>query len=539
MPKSAAHAPRRPDAPKIPSEGTLSAIEGLGVLLGVDDVGVVEGHLLGAEEHVVHALHAQHERVVLVGHLVLVAAEAPAAPHVVLPQEGEGLGEDGVAPHGGGGVAVLQPPVVDRHDLAVGSHELRGDGPQHGLLDDLRPRPPGALEGHRVLLHGLPALGLRHLEHERPVGPPGGLLRARGRRLAVTAAQRGQLLGRLGDVVIGVVREDRGAVEGAVVLGVVEPALGVMRVLTADAETDDVAAGEEEAVGEVLLAHVVEGDVQGDGGDQGPELDLAPVLEGHLLLLQVDADHGVALPELHALLGEEVGHALPDGACAARLREAEHGVGPPPGVLLALDHVVDCLVHIHRGHALAQPVALHLRHRERPHLEVVRAHEDVRDALAHYAHDPLVEVLGLAGGGGVGHLCIHDALQAGDLVLLGEGGDVVLERVRHPRVLHPHIGDALVGVPAYVLLDRSVDELVEVLVVGEDDVPPHVEQEPLGGDVCAGEAPGLGRLIDELPVLVAELVEASGRTEPGGPGPDDEHPNLLYRHLVAMTWVAP
>ena len=33
----------------------------------------------------------------------------------------------------------------------------------------------------------------------------------------------------------------------------------------------------------------------------------------------------------------------------------------------------------------------------------------------------------------------------------------------------------------------SVEQLVKVLVVAEDYVPSHVEQEALGGHVCAGE----------------------------------------------------
>eukprot|EP00955_Chlamydomonas_euryale_P113175 366199-Chlamydomonas_euryale.AAC.10 len=49
------------------------------------------------------------------------------------------------------------------------------------------------------------------------------------------------------------------------------------------------------------------------------------------------------------------------------------------------------------------------------HLEVVRAHEDVGNARAHHADDPLIKVDGLALRKRVLHLCLHEAGQALDL----------------------------------------------------------------------------------------------------------------------------
>ena len=101
------------------------------------------------------------------------------------------------------------------------------------------------------------------------------------------------------------------------------------------------------------------------------------------------------------------------------------------------EHVLDDLGDVGRGHSLTQPRALHLLSRDSPHLEVVRSHEDVGDALAHHAQDPLVEVLGGRGGHRVGDGGVDEAVDAADLVLKGERADVVLERVRNPSVLHP------------------------------------------------------------------------------------------------------
>lgn len=57
---------------------------------------------------------------------------------------------------------------------------------------------------------------------------------------ATHQAQGGQLLVGRWAVLGRVVAEDGGAVEGAVVLGVVQPALGVVRAVAADAQADDV-----------------------------------------------------------------------------------------------------------------------------------------------------------------------------------------------------------------------------------------------------------------------------------------------------------
>ncbi len=49
------------------------------------------------------------------------------------------------------------------------------------------------------------------------------------------------------------------------------------------------------------------------------------------------------------------------------------------------------------------------------HLEVVRAHEEVCNALALDPHNPLVEIFGLGLSSGIGHFGISDACQAFNL----------------------------------------------------------------------------------------------------------------------------
>ena len=113
----------------------------------------------------------------------------------------------------------------------------------------------------------------------------------------------------------------------------------------------------------------------------------------------------------------------------------------------------------------------YLRGRHSPDLVVVWPHENVRNALSHISQNPLIKVFRF----GVGHTRLErgvdQSLQAGDLVILGQHGDVVLERVRHPQTLIADVGDTLVGVPVVGLREGLIDAVVEVLVVGEDDVP--------------------------------------------------------------------
>jgi hypothetical protein len=114
-----------------------------------------------------------------------------------------------------------------------------------------------------------------------------------------------------------------------------------------------------------------------------------------------------------------------------------------------------------------------------PNLVVVWSHEEVGNTGTHHSHNPLIEVLWLGAGdtslqGGIDH-----ALNALDLVLLWKDGDVVLEWVWDPEALAANVGDTLVGVPIILLWKGLVNAVVEVLVVGEDNVATDiVELEP-------------------------------------------------------------
>lgn len=109
-----------------------------------------------------------------------------------------------------------------------------------------------------------------------------------------------------------------------------------------------------------------------------------------------------------------------------------------------------------------------------PDLVVVWAHKHIGNTLALHSQNPLVKVLGL----GVGHTTLHgrinETINGLDLVLLGQDGNVVLEGIGDPEALVANVGDALVSVPVIILGKRLVETVVEVLVVGEDDVAANI-----------------------------------------------------------------
>ena len=134
--------------------------------------------------------------------------------------------------------------------------------------------------------------------------------------------------------------------------------------------------------------------------------------------------------------------------------------------------------------------------RNRPHLIIIWSHEQVGQSCTHHSHNPLVEVLGLVNGGAAQESCIDHAVNALDLLGLGQPGDVVLEGVWNPDILHTYVRNTLVGVPIILLREGLVDAVVEVLVVGEDDMATNVVELAGSCQLWAGRggwAPGDSR----------------------------------------------
>jgi hypothetical protein len=237
-----------------------------------------ESELLGSVENVVGSLHAEHAGVVLVPHFVFVRTESPSGPDLErVLEEREGLLQHPVPLETGGGVAVLQSAVIDAHDLVSGRDERSVQGTADGVLHD-------GGEVHRLVVSGL-----RHLEHERPVRPRLWLGGRRRAAISELQSREESVSGR--NILLGVVREDCAAIEGTVVLGIVQPALQVVRVDAAEADPDDVAGGVSQTVGEVFSADPTEGDVQREGAEEFVVTERGAIGEVDDLVGSIDRDH--------------------------------------------------------------------------------------------------------------------------------------------------------------------------------------------------------------------------------------------------------
>ena len=137
-------------------------------------------------------------------------------------------------------------------------------------------------------------------------------------------------------------------------------------------------------------------------------------------------------------------------------------------------------IRFHRQHIHSkrrQNVA-YLGRRNSPNLEIIRPHENLCNSLADIAHIPLIKVARLVSrrahtGFKRG---VNYTVHALYLFVCVEHGNVVLERVGDPLAAETHVGDALVLEPVFVLWEGFVEDVVKVLVVGEDDVAADVKE---------------------------------------------------------------
>ena len=109
-----------------------------------------------------------------------------------------------------------------------------------------------------------------------------------------------------------------------------------------------------------------------------------------------------------------------------------------------------------------------------PYFVVVRSHKNVGNTNTSHAKNPIVKI----GGFGVGYAMlkcgVNHAVQTLNLVFLGKHRNVVLEGIRDPKALVAYVGDALVFVPVFLSGKRLVYAIIEVLVMGENDMAANV-----------------------------------------------------------------
>lgn len=288
---------------------------------------------------------------ILVPNFVSPAAEAAAGVDVVFVlQGGEELFENAFALEGRGGIPVVEAAVVGTDDLIVGLEHGRVEEAGDAIFEDAG------------LVYGFEA-GFRNFEHD---GPIGSLFRFGGGGLgAVGELLGGEFDGGLGLVVGGVVGEDGGAVEGAVVFREVKPAFvaDAFGAGAADADADDVGGGVEKVFGEgdeVGLVHFLDEGIDAHGVDEFLIADCFAVFEGDDFIVSVDCLDGAVGAELGPLFGDGVGYGNPDSTGAAVGREAKCRVWAPIAGRLLKDHILGDGLEIWRCYPLAEPLALHL-----------------------------------------------------------------------------------------------------------------------------------------------------------------------------------
>ena len=164
---------------------------------------------------------------ILIPNLVSPATEPSTGVNVHVLKFGEELFEDAFALEGRGWVAVVEAAVVGRDDLIGGFEHVGVEEALDGVFEE-----GGGVNGFEARF--------RDFDHDGPVWARlrGGIIRFR----AVGELLCGEFDVVGGLVVRGVVAEDGGAVEGAVVFGEVEPALvaDAFRAGAADADAEDV-----------------------------------------------------------------------------------------------------------------------------------------------------------------------------------------------------------------------------------------------------------------------------------------------------------
>jgi hypothetical protein len=135
-----------------------------------------------------------------------------------------------------------------------------------------------------------------------------------------------------------------------------------------------------------------------------------------------------------------------------------------------------------------------------------------------------VHSLAISGGRGLGR-----AHQATYLERLRKIAQIVLERIRDAGFLQ--VDPALANALVYILAQHVVDELVEIWIVREDDVPAFIPDKSLGIDMRRGVSADIVRLFVERPVGVAKFVQTISCTQTGWTASDDHHFLICHAFL--------
>src|SRR5262245_17887694 len=134
-----------------------------------------------------------------------------------------------------------------------------------------------------------------------------------------------------------------------------------------------------------------------------------------------------------------------------------------------------------------------------PNLEIIRHHKIFGDAGTKNGIDPILEVV----AGQIMSLSFDDAKNALEEDLWRETVDIVLERIGHEAIEHPHprFPQMLVVVTAQHLLD----EFVEVAVMAEHDMSAMVPDKAVFVGVAGCESANMVVTLEHFPIFVTKF----------------------------------
>lgn len=322
----------------------------LGVLSSVDKVWVVKCELHSAVDDVVDCLYTQHETVILVADLVSPRAESATRPDALLLELGQELSENAFTLKRRSWVTVVESAVVGGNDLVSWLELLSVDQALNAVCEQ------------GLLVDWLHA-GFGDLKHNAPVWSL--LCRCVGWLATIRHLLCSELDGCLWLVVWRVVGEDCRAVEWAVVLWEVEPALvaDTLWTLTTDTNTNDVGSGVEETLAQVLKLLVLHGlneVVDGHGGDELAVVHGSAVTEEYSVVLSIHKLDLTVLAKASLVLLKSLGDLDPDVPGSTLCWEAESGVWTPVSCGLVQDDVLGDQLKVWSSDTLAEPCSLHL-----------------------------------------------------------------------------------------------------------------------------------------------------------------------------------
>src|SRR5207253_2662770 len=115
--------------------------------------------------------------------------------------------------------------------------------------------------------------------------------------------------------------------------------------------------------------------------------------------------------------------------------------------------------------------------------------------------------------------------------LFGQVTDIVLERVWHPGVEHPH--PTLAHVLLVLIAHQLREDVIVILVVAEHDVAADVPCESFAVLKAARQAANVRRALKNSEVLISEFFQSVAGAQSRGPRSDDD--NLSFHDLLALN----